>query len=107
MLKRVAVVLVLISIATACASIDGRGADRFCFKSSSSNDESSGNNSMAIPLMASGVLMVGVGGATLSYAGSQSSDIDTHSDAEKNAVIGLGLLAGGALLWCIGHHLHD
>ena len=107
MFKKVVIIFALIFNLAACASFNGRGADRFCFKDNSSNGEHSGNNSLAIPFMATGALMVGAGGITLTVAGSQYSDVETQSEADKNGAIGLGLLAGGALLWCIGHHLHD
>lgn len=115
MYKKVILFIFLICNISACSSFHHKGvnglAENVGFndvanKLSDSNDSSAGNRLMAFPFFAAGGIMMGAGGLFLISFDGENSETESQSEAE-NGLIGLGLLAGGAVLWGIGNSIED
>jgi len=115
MYKKLILFIFLICNMSACSSLHNKGVngvpDNIGFndvanKLSDSNDGSAGNKLMAFPFFAAGALMMGAGGFFLIAFDGENSQTESQSEAE-NSLIGLGLLAGGAVLWSIGNSIED
>jgi len=115
MCRKLVLFIFLFCNITACSSLHNKGHtgvpqnlgfNDISNKLSESYDGSVGNRLVAFPFFAVGGLMVGAGGLFLYASDSESSEVDSQSKAQVG-LLGLGLLAGGALLWNIGNSIEE